>query len=153
MLVPDEYHFLTNPFCFTWDLTWALFPGTWHGPSFLGPDIGPRSWELRSSEMDCLSCFTWSTCTLQFCIKSAQKVITISICVCFFFGRSAAKFKGNCKTVKLFAKHMKVILLEFLRTFWPTYDTEKAPYRQKPKFCRQPHDAYIIWAQSEAASF
>ena len=25
--------------------------------------------------------------------------------------RSAAEFKGNCKTVKLFAKHMKVMLL------------------------------------------
>lgn len=29
----------------------------------------------------------------------------------FFVYRSAAEFKGNCKTVKLFAKHMKVMLL------------------------------------------
>lgn len=28
-----------------------------------------------------------------------------------FFCRSAAEFKGKCKTVKLFAKHIKVMLI------------------------------------------
>ena len=31
--------------------------------------------------------------------------------------RSAAEFKGNCKTVKLFAKHMKVMLLFIFNAF------------------------------------
>ena len=35
----------------------------------------------------------------------------------FFVYRSAAEFKGNCKTVKLFAKHMKVMLLLSSRHF------------------------------------
>lgn len=35
----------------------------------------------------------------------------------FFVYRSAAEFKGNCKTVKLFAKHMKVMVLLSSRHF------------------------------------